>query len=98
MTEVLSLLKSINASILDGGGEGTDIGPWMEGGVPGASLKNEDSKYFYFHHTNGIVLLGWIAHAILYDRLEMAIRLSTFSFKFLVEAKSQHEKGYRLET
>ncbi|XP_060604455.1 carboxypeptidase Q-like [Ruditapes philippinarum] len=53
MTEVLKLLAPINASILDGGGEGTDISPWMNAGVPGASLKNENDKYFYFHHTNG---------------------------------------------
>jgi carboxypeptidase Q len=53
MTEVLKLLAPINASILDGGGEGTDISPWMLAGVPGASLKNENDKYFYFHHTNG---------------------------------------------
>ncbi|XP_045181827.2 carboxypeptidase Q-like isoform X2 [Mercenaria mercenaria] len=53
MTEVLKLLQPINASILDGGGEGTDIGPWMTAGVPGASLKNQNDKYFYFHHTNG---------------------------------------------
>ena len=53
MTEVLKLLAPINASILDGGGEGTDIAPWMNAGVPGASLKNLNDKYFYFHHTNG---------------------------------------------
>lgn len=53
MTEVLKLLQSINASILDGGGEGTDISPWMSAGVPGASLKNLNDKYFYFHHSNG---------------------------------------------
>ena len=53
MTEVLKLLKSINASDLDTGGEGTDIAFWMQAGVPGASLKNDAEKYFYFHHTNG---------------------------------------------
>lgn len=53
MTEVLKLLKPINASILDGNGEGTDISPWMSAGVPGASLKNLNDNYFYFHHSQG---------------------------------------------
>ncbi|XP_052275920.1 carboxypeptidase Q-like isoform X2 [Dreissena polymorpha] len=53
MTEVLKLLKPINASILDKQGDGTDIGPWMSAGVPGASLRNANDNYFYYHHTNG---------------------------------------------
>ncbi|XP_061748833.1 carboxypeptidase Q-like isoform X5 [Nerophis ophidion] len=32
-------------------GEGTDISPWMQAGVPGASLHVADSRYFWFHHT-----------------------------------------------
>ncbi|WAR20190.1 CBPQ-like protein [Mya arenaria] len=47
------LLKQINASNLDTGGEGTDISPWMKAGVPGASLANMNQQYFYWHHTNG---------------------------------------------
>lgn len=54
MQEVLQLLKSINASILDTSGGGTDISPWMQAGVPGASLRNDNDRYFYFHHTNGM--------------------------------------------
>lgn len=53
MAEIMTLLKPINASALDSGGGGTDIGPWMEAGVPGASLKNDNDRYFYFHHSNG---------------------------------------------
>ena len=53
MAEIMTLLKPINASALDSGGGGTDIGPWMEAGAPGASLKNDNDRYFYFHHSNG---------------------------------------------
>ncbi|KAL4237559.1 hypothetical protein ACF0H5_002273 [Mactra antiquata] len=53
MTEVLKLLSPINASTLYGNAGGEDIAPWMSAGVPGASLNNDNDKYFYFHHTNG---------------------------------------------
>lgn len=35
------------------GGGGEDIGPWMQHGVPGASLHNENQDYFAYHHSNG---------------------------------------------
>ncbi|XP_064201848.1 carboxypeptidase Q-like [Anguilla rostrata] len=53
MGEVMKLLKPINATKLEGSAEGTDIQMWMDGGVPGASLLNDNSKYFWFHHTHG---------------------------------------------
>ncbi|KAL6054335.1 Carboxypeptidase Q [Balamuthia mandrillaris] len=53
MKQVGSLLKSINTSLVTTGGEGTDIGWWMNIGVPGASLANEAERYFWFHHSNG---------------------------------------------
>ncbi|XP_018618510.1 carboxypeptidase Q-like isoform X2 [Scleropages formosus] len=53
MREVMKLLQPINATALEEHGEGTDINPWMEAGVPGASLHTEDKKYFWFHHSNG---------------------------------------------
>jgi len=60
MSEVVKLLAPINASSLTSGGEGTDINPWMQAGVPGASLGNEDQRYFYWHHTNGrVTVLFW---------------------------------------
>ena len=34
-------------------GEGTDIDPWQERGVPGASLFNDNHDYFAYHHSNG---------------------------------------------
>ena len=35
------------------GGGGTDIDPWIERGVPGASLLNNNANYFAYHHSNG---------------------------------------------
>ena len=35
----------------DGGGE--DISPWMQRGVPGASLLNDNWDYFAYHHSQG---------------------------------------------
>ena len=58
MKEIAGLLKSINATQLVSGGDiGTDVAPWISAGVPGASLVNENNKYFYFHHTNGKSIL-----------------------------------------
>ena len=53
MREVMTLLKPINATNLNLGGVGGDITFWIRDGVPGGSLDNENSKYFYFHHSNG---------------------------------------------
>ncbi|KAL0985287.1 hypothetical protein UPYG_G00155050 [Umbra pygmaea] len=53
MAEVMKLLKRINTTTLEEHAEGTDIEMWMDAGVPGASLHVADSKYFWFHHTDG---------------------------------------------
>jgi len=53
MTSVGQLLVPINASNVTTGGEGTDIDPWMNAGVPGASLLNANDRYFWFHHSQG---------------------------------------------
>ncbi|XP_033836291.1 carboxypeptidase Q-like [Periophthalmus magnuspinnatus] len=53
MAEVVKLLAPINMTKLEPHGEGTDIFPWMEAGVPGASLHVADSRYFWFHHSEG---------------------------------------------
>lgn len=34
-------------------GTGPDIEGWVNAGVPGASLLNENERYFWFHHTDG---------------------------------------------
>jgi len=46
-------LISINATQVVSGGGGTDIDPWEERGVPGASLLNDNENYFAYHHSNG---------------------------------------------
>ncbi|XP_061919071.1 carboxypeptidase Q-like isoform X2 [Entelurus aequoreus] len=51
MEEVVKLLAPLNATKLEMHGEGTDISPWIQAGVPGASLHVADSRYFWFHHT-----------------------------------------------
>ncbi|PFX28063.1 carboxypeptidase Q-like [Stylophora pistillata] len=53
MEEVMQLLKPINVTNLKVTNVGGDITFWIEEGVPGGSLDNENSKYFYFHHSNG---------------------------------------------
>nr|XP_015831217.2 carboxypeptidase Q [Nothobranchius furzeri] len=53
MEEVVKLLAPINTTKLELNGEGTDISPWMQAGVPGASLHVADSRYFWFHHSEG---------------------------------------------
>ncbi|TSK34860.1 Carboxypeptidase Q [Bagarius yarrelli] len=53
MAEIMKLLAPINVTSLEKHGEGTDINMWMQAGVPGASLHTADSKYFWFHHTEG---------------------------------------------
>jgi carboxypeptidase Q len=46
-------LASINATQIVPGGDGEDIDPWMQHGVPGASLLNDNQDYFAYHHSNG---------------------------------------------
>lgn len=53
MAEVVKLLAPINTTTLEPHGEGTDIAPWMKAGIPGASLHVMDSRYFWFHHSEG---------------------------------------------
>ena len=37
--------------------QGPDIAIWINEGVPGASLWNQDDKYFYYHHSNADTML-----------------------------------------
>ncbi|CAF2988860.1 unnamed protein product [Rotaria sp. Silwood2] len=46
-------LTSINATQVVSGGGGEDISPWMQHGVPGASLLNDNWDYFAYHHSKG---------------------------------------------
>ena len=52
VAEILKLFQSINASTLvESDAPGSDISIFTGNGIPGASLHNDDSKYFWFHHT-----------------------------------------------
>ncbi|XP_069587769.1 carboxypeptidase Q [Ranitomeya imitator] len=53
MSEIMQLLEPINITKLYDHADGTDISFWMEAGVPGASLLDDISKYFWFHHSEG---------------------------------------------
>nr|XP_045000606.1 carboxypeptidase Q [Jaculus jaculus]XP_045000607.1 carboxypeptidase Q [Jaculus jaculus] len=53
MKEVMSLLKPLNITQVFSGTEGTDINFWIQAGVPGASLCDDLSTYFAFHHSHG---------------------------------------------
>jgi len=53
LANILQPLKSINATNVIDGGDGTDIDNWIQAGVPGASLYNANQPYFMFHHSQG---------------------------------------------
>lgn len=50
--EVGSLLARIGAGTVTRGGGGADISPLAEAGVPAMGLSVEDSRYFYYHHSD----------------------------------------------
>ncbi|MDX2128764.1 MAG: M28 family metallopeptidase [Chloroherpetonaceae bacterium] len=47
------LLLPLGSGNITLGGGGADIAPLMKLGVPGMGLNVENSKYFWFHHTDG---------------------------------------------
>nr|XP_047924621.1 carboxypeptidase Q isoform X3 [Anser cygnoides] len=51
--EIMALLLPINITDVFDNADGTDINYWMRDGVPGASLRDDLSKYFWFHHSQG---------------------------------------------
>ncbi|KAL0839365.1 hypothetical protein ABMA28_016099 [Loxostege sticticalis] len=54
VAEVLKLFKVINAStLIDTYVSATDINVFLERGVPGAGLLNDNGKYYWYHHTAG---------------------------------------------
>jgi carboxypeptidase Q len=52
--QVLKLLVPINATTYRKlPSVGSDIGYFIDKGVPGLSLNNDNAKYFYYHHSEG---------------------------------------------
>lgn len=45
------LLAPLGADTVTAGGGGTDIEPIMQRGVPGMSLNDDGSRYFWYHHS-----------------------------------------------
>ncbi len=54
--EIAGLCAGIEATEIRRGGEGADIGPLMEEGVPGLSLVTVGERYFDWHHTRADTL------------------------------------------
>jgi len=46
------LMKAINTTGVKGSGGGLDVQPWINNGVPGASIWTQNDRYFNYHHTN----------------------------------------------
>ena len=52
LKRIAPLLASIGADrVIPGDGE-ADIGPLLNAGVPGAGLNVDETRYFWYHHTN----------------------------------------------
>lgn len=51
--EIGSLMSRIKATKMEKGGAEADVGPMINAGVPGFALDVDDTKYFWFHHSDG---------------------------------------------
>ena len=49
--DIASLLEPIGSNFIGDSGGGADIGPIMREGVPGMGLRVDNSRYFWYHHT-----------------------------------------------
>jgi carboxypeptidase Q len=52
MKQIGALLTRVGPIAIGATGDGADIEPMMELGVPGVGLEVDDSRYFWFHHTD----------------------------------------------
>jgi len=54
MQAIGNLSAAINTtSVTTTDGIGTDVDDWVSAGVPGATLDQDNQKYFWFHHSQG---------------------------------------------
>ncbi|XP_017789701.1 PREDICTED: carboxypeptidase Q-like [Habropoda laboriosa] len=54
---IMKLLSSMGELNVSQPSEGPDISAWIDAGVPGGSLWNQNEKYFNYHHTNADTML-----------------------------------------
>ncbi|XP_046435612.1 carboxypeptidase Q-like [Neodiprion fabricii] len=64
LKKIMNLLEPINATMVRNPNEGPDITEWVDLGVPGASLWNDNGKYFWYHHSNGDTMSVEDPHAL----------------------------------
>ena len=57
MEEIVSYLEPIGTDTIIAGGSQADTAPWLQDDVPLATLHQDDSKYFFFHHTHGMLYM-----------------------------------------
>ncbi|MBT4248785.1 M28 family peptidase, partial [bacterium] len=50
--DIASLLDPIGAGTITNWGRAADVAPLNDNGVPVMSLNVDNSKYFWYHHTN----------------------------------------------
>lgn len=77
--QIATLLRPIGADSVTAGGDGADIDPIVTLGVPGLSPNVDDSRYFWFHHSNGDTVDKLDAH-------EMAQCVAAFAVMMYVIA------------
>lgn len=53
MQEILDMTSALNTTQVGPSGSSADTYDWINAGVPGGNLMNENQNYFIFHHSEG---------------------------------------------